>query len=120
MNKTRFLFLLCFLFIGICTSAQTSYVKGWVTDAKKIPIEYANVVLYDAVDTIRMVKAVTTDIKGRFGLSKIPYGSYRLQVSCMGYTSTHVRIDNLSEDIKDLQLMIQEQTVTLDETTVTA
>lgn len=120
MNKTRFLSLLCLLFIGICTSAQTSHVKGWVTDAKKTPIEYANVVLYDAVDTTRMVKAVTTDVKGHFGLSKIPHGSYRLQVSCMGYTSIHVRIDNLSEDIKDLQVVMREQAVALDETTVTA
>jgi len=86
MNKTRFLSLLCLLFVGICTNAQTAHVKGRVTDAKKTPIEYANVVLYDAADTTRMVKAVTTDVKGRFVLSKIPSGSYRLQVSCVGYT----------------------------------
>ncbi len=119
MNKTRFL-LLNFLLSGIFAHAQTSSIKGIVTDVKKVPVEYANVILYDATDSTEIVKAVTTDVKGRFGLSKIPYGSYRLQVSCIGYTSTHVRIDNLSEDIKDLQLMIQEQAVTLDETTVTA
>lgn len=51
MNKTRFL-LLHFLLLGIFAHAQTSYVKGIVTDAKKVPIEYANVVLYDAADII--------------------------------------------------------------------
>lgn len=119
MNRTHCLTLI-FLLVGIYAQAQTSSIKGIVTDIKKIPVEYANVVLYDAVDTTRMVKAVTTDVKGHFGLSKIPHGSYRLQVSCMGYTSIHVRIDNLSEDIKDLQVVMHEQAVALDETTVTA
>lgn len=56
MNKTRFL-LLNFLLSGIFAHAQTSYVKGIVMDARKVPIEYANVVLYDAADSTEIVKS---------------------------------------------------------------
>lgn len=119
MNKTRFL-LLNFLLSGIFAHAQTSYVKGIVMDARKVPIEYANVVLYDAADSTEIVKAVTTDRKGRFELLKISHGNYRLQASCVGYVAARIRIDNLVENIQDLQLVMQEKAVTLDETTVTA
>ena len=119
MNKTRFL-LSYFLLLGIFAHAQTSYVKGIVTDAKKAPIEYANIVLYDAADSTRIIKATTTDVKGRFELLRIAHGSYRLQASCVGYVAGNVRIDNFQEDIKDLSLVMQEQTVALGEATVTA
>lgn len=98
MNKTRFL-LLNFLLSGIFAHAQTSYVKGVVVDTRKIPIEYANVVLYDAADSTEIVKAVTTDRKGRFELLKISHGNYRLQASCVGYVAARIRIYNLVENI---------------------
>ena len=59
-------------------------------------------------------------MKGRFELSKIPHGSYRLYASCVGYVGTHIRIHNIQEHIKDLPIVLEEQTVALDETTVTA
>ena len=91
-----------------------------MTDVKTIPVEYANVILYDAADSTKIVKAATTDVKGRFELSKIPHGSYRLYASCVGYVGTHIRIHNFQEHIKDLPIVLEEQTVALDETTVTA
>ena len=36
--------------------AQTSSIKGIVTDVKTIPVEYANVILYDAADSTKIVK----------------------------------------------------------------
>ncbi len=119
MNRTRCLILISLL-VGMFAQAQTSSIKGIVTDVKTIPVEYANVILYDAADSTKIVKAATTDVKGRFELSKIPHGSYRLYASCVGYVGTHIRIHNIQEHIKDLPIVLEEQTVALDETTVTA
>lgn len=119
MNRTLCLTLI-FLLVGIYAQAQTSSIKGIVTDIKKTPVEYANVVLYDVSDSTKIVKATTTDVTGRFELSRIPHGSYRLQASCVGYMVASVRIKNLQEHIKDLQIVMTEQTVALGETTVTA
>lgn len=119
MSRLRCITLI-FLLVGMCARAQTSSIKGIVTDVKKIPVEYANIILYDSADSTRIVKATTTDVKGRFELSKIPHGNYRLHGSCVGYVGTHVRIDNLQEDIKDLHMEMLEQTVALGEATVTA
>ena len=119
MNRTRCLILISLL-VGMFAQAQTSSIKGIVTDVKTIPVEYANVILYDAADSTKIVKAATTDVKGRFELSKIPHGSYRLYASCVGYVGTHIRIHNYQEHIKDLPIVLEEQTVALDETTVTA
>lgn len=119
MNRTPCLTLI-FLLVGIYAQAQTSSIKGIVTNVKKIPVEYANVVLYDSSDSTKIVKATTTDVTGRFELSRIPHGSYRLQASCVGYVVASVRIKNLQEHIKDLQIVMAEQTVALGETTVTA
>ena len=119
MNRTRCLILISLL-VGMFAQAQTSSIKGIVTDVKTIPVEYANVILYDVVDSTKIVKAATTDVKGRFELSKIPHGSYRLYASCVGYVGTHIRIHNFQEHIKDLPIVLEEQTVALDETTVTA
>ena len=80
MNRTRCLILISLL-VGMFAQAQTSSIKGIVTDVKTIPVEYANVILYDAADSTKIVKAATTDVKGRFELSKIPHGSYRLYAS---------------------------------------
>lgn len=119
MNRTLCLTLI-FLLVGIYAQAQTSSIKGIVTDIKKVPVEYANVVLYDSSDSTKIVKATTTDVTGRFELSRIPHGSYRLQASCVGYMVASVHIKNLQEHIKDLQIVMTEQTVALGETTVTA
>ena len=51
MNRTRCLILISLL-VG----------KGIVTDVKTIPVEYANVILYDAADSTKIVKAATTDV----------------------------------------------------------
>lgn len=119
MNRTQYLILISLL-VGMCARAQTSSIKGIVTDVKKIPVEYANVILYNSADSTQIVKAATTDLKGRFELSKIPHGSYRLYASCVGYVGAHVPIDNLQEDIKDMYIVMAGQTIALDETTITA
>ncbi len=57
--------------------------------------------------TVLKSKAATTDVKGRFELSKIPHGSYRLYASCVGYVGTHIRIHNIQEHIKDLPIVLR-------------
>ena len=60
MNRTRCLILISLL-VGMFAQAQTSSIKGIVTDVKTIPVEYANVILYDAVGSnyLRFLMVVT-------------------------------------------------------------
>lgn len=56
MNRTRCLILISLL-VGMFAQAQTSSIKGIVTDVKTIPVEYANVILYDAADSTKNRKS---------------------------------------------------------------
>ena len=60
-------------------------VKGKVLDkSNDEPIGFVNVVLNNASDG-KMAKGAITDENGNFTLSDLPYGSYELKVSYVGY-----------------------------------
>ena len=69
-------------------SAQTSSitVSGVVNDQKtSTPLPYVNVILKTEQDTA-FVTGTFTDGDGRFTLSSIKPGNYRLEFSLIGYT----------------------------------
>jgi hypothetical protein len=82
--------------------AQTSVIKGIVTDIHQKPIFSENLLLHDFNDSTQIVKAASTDINGRFVLSQIPVGSYSLSTSCIGYDRIQIHIENLSQNINSL------------------
>jgi hypothetical protein len=72
-------------------------VKGVVRDAASSqPIEYANVVIYSARDSL-LVTGVITDATGKFTLKKIPDGKYYLLIQFMGYSKKFVPGITLNE-----------------------
>ena len=60
-----------------------------------------------------------TDIDGNFFLDKIQPGKYVIGISCLGYVTADVEVD-LSKDIENLKIILQESSLALDEVVVTA
>ena len=64
-------------------------VKGMVYDQKsKLPIEYATIALYSAVDS-SLVTGTITDPGGNFQATKIAEGTYYMVVNFLGYEELH-------------------------------
>jgi len=73
--------------------AGTGQLRGNVQDAAtQKPVEYATVILLPATGTAP-VASTTCDDQGRFELKKLPAGTYRLQLSFVGYAP---RIENVT------------------------
>lgn len=71
---------------SFCNEALTQTIKGTVTDAVVGgPVTGATVVLLNSEPRI----GVTTDINGRFELSKVPLGRQSVEISFVGY---HTRV----------------------------
>ncbi len=63
----------------------TGMIMGGVVDsAARIPIPYANVLIYPlAGDSI--ITGAASDTLGNFSLNDVPFGQYRLRITFMGY-----------------------------------
>ena len=80
----RFYLLILFVCYTALAAAQ-GVVKGKVLDkSNDEPIGFVNVVLANASDG-KMAKGAITDENGSFTLTDLPYGSYELKVSYVGY-----------------------------------
>ena len=55
-----------------------------IDDANKLPVEYANIVLYSVKDS-SVVSGIIADSKGTFKMEKLPFGRYYAEVSFIGY-----------------------------------
>jgi ferric enterobactin receptor len=99
-----------------------SKITGYVIDsAATIAVEYANIALINK-DTKKTVDGTMADEKGKFSLTKIAAGNYKLLISFIGFESKVV--ENITvEKGKDIDLgVIKMTTLTkmLDGVTVTA
>ena len=92
---------LSLLLVAITFSAQTQNspskgngkITGVVTDAtSKQPVEFATVALAD-LKSDKPINGAVCDDKGKFVITKIPYGTYRLIISFIGYEN--VTIENV-------------------------
>jgi len=110
-KKTKFVIVLMCLLLGFTqwTVAQNNVVKGRVTDASGEAVIGANVVQkgFSNVGT-------ATDEKGNFSLS-VP-GNATLVISCIGYATQEVKVNNQT----NLTVQLSEGNQTLDEVVVVA
>ncbi|MEG1546834.1 MAG: carboxypeptidase-like regulatory domain-containing protein, partial [Bacteroides sp.] len=109
-------FLIGIILVGICVSGYAlpemlGVVKGKVIDAKtKVALDYVNVSVTKKGST-ELIRGTITDQTGSFFLDNIPYGSYTVSISYIGYktlekgitlTSTakfaNMHVVSLSED----------------------
>ncbi|MBL7793150.1 MAG: TonB-dependent receptor [Saprospiraceae bacterium] len=86
MTKILTSIVLFCLFSVISLSAQTDagQITGKVTDDKNAPVAFANVLLFNAVDST-LVKAEYTTEEGNYQFSQVPEGRFRIAVSYVGY-----------------------------------
>ena len=90
--------LLC-LFVLLCTcvcaqpgTATGGGVSGQLLDeATGEPIGFANVAVYSGADSL--IAGGTTDLDGRFELTGIPYGRYRVEMSFLGYGTRDMEVE---------------------------
>ena len=66
-------------------AAGNAIITGIVVDKKtQTPIEYANIILYNQLDST-MINGTITNPKGKFVLSKLPYGNFYIVIDYIGY-----------------------------------
>ncbi|MEM9685904.1 MAG: outer membrane beta-barrel family protein [Bacteroidota bacterium] len=95
--------------------AQDYTVSGKVVSKEGIPIPYADVVLQDK-DAV-VVKWAVTDDTGKYTIENVKSASYGLKVSIFGYTTKTIEI-NVTTDISEQLVTLEEETVALDEVVV--
>ena len=118
-RQTIFLMTALFLLTGTSLKAQSFHIKGEVADSKQEAIAGASVQLYSEKDTLHAISAVVTNNKGHFAFAKLPAGDYHIRTSFIGYKGSSLQIDNLSSNINGLKIVLHEESIQLDEATVT-
>lgn len=86
------------------------------------PVEYANIILTDTL-TKAMVTGIVSDSNGYFKMSNIPFGTYFVEYSFIGYEKQRTKAITLSRkhprtDLGDLNLNLS--AISMNEVTVTA
>ena len=114
-SKSPALALLLFFLVNFSGYSQdtsnspTGTVSGKVVDSvRQTPIEYANIVLYNAQDSTQATGTATND-QGSFQITRIRPGSYYLGLYFMGYkpkltAAFKVATPNLDNDLEVIAL----------------
>jgi len=92
------------LISGIKTQAKDTRgsIRGSIVCQKtKEPIAFANISLTDTTDQI--ISGTVSNKNGNFTLQPIPFGTYHLNISCLGYKTVEKKLE-LSENISSLEL----------------
>ena len=110
----RLLSIIILILAASATASAAGFrVRGRVTDAQGEPLPGAVVHLDE-----NYLWAVA-DAKGNFVLESVEAGSYRMETECLGY-ATDTRTLRVSKAVDDLVIVLQEQTLALQEVVVTA
>lgn len=98
-------------------------ITGTIMDAtQNKPVEFATVALLDP-KTEKIVGGTTTSESGKFTISGVDEGSYRIVVSFIGYENKTINNVNVGSDGKDVVMgvvQLQTDSRTLNEVVVTA
>src|SRR5690606_17234188 len=92
MKKYGFLivFLLCGLVVFAQTNKEVGNVSGSVKDESTGEIiDFAGVSIYK-IESENAVKNFMTDIEGKFSFNDLPYGTYKIKASFMGYQAKSI------------------------------
>jgi hypothetical protein len=109
--------LLCSIIGGV--SAQNIELKGLVREAgTNEALAFVNVVLQTS-DSAFVTGAVSGD-DGRFAISNVKPGDYRLAFSYIGYATQYIALEGLKASIDIPDILMEENVVGLDAVTVTA
>src|ERR1051326_3075207 len=116
MNQKTFTQIIFFTVLWLCFTsitalAQNGNIKGNVQDQKNQPIPYATVQLEG-----NQIGA-STDDDGNYTIQNVPYGSYTLMVSYVGY-KTFSQSVNVNTPEVQLNIVLQSDYIGLNEVVV--
>ena len=98
INKLLILFLFVCTFSNLSAQKQPKgTITGIVVDNQsKQPIEFANVVIQSESDNTQ-ISGTVTDAKGKFSLTKIAYGKYKIVYSFIGFEQQETSLFTINE-----------------------
>jgi hypothetical protein len=118
--------VLCILVLQAFAFAQpfsSGSIAGTLADeTTRRPLEFVNVVLLRSPDST-IVTGSVSDKLGRFELTSVPFGNYRIQFRLLGYTERVSRPLTLSAERERIDvgtILLAETTVNLDEVLITS
>lgn len=116
------LIVFCLLVLSAALCHAQGSVRGKVVDtATGSSMPFVNIAVYDKA-TQKFIKGAISDEKGLFYVTGLPYGSYTIKLSYMGYTELNrdftLEVEHKHTNLKVINLT--EDSQTLDEVTVTA
>lgn len=118
----KIFFMMCLLITStLCVFAQSGTVKGKVADkSTDESFPYVTVVVKDATGE-KTIDGGVTDIEGDFKVGGLPFGSYQLEVSYVGYKTLTRKFTLTSAKPTHVfhKLYLQEDATMLKEVTVT-
>jgi len=113
MNIRKIITLSLLLSYFIPNFAQTGSISGSIT-AEGETLEYATISIIDSDF------GTTTNLKGNYNIEEIPFGSYELTASYIGYESVNEKITLSSDNPNlDLDFLLTEKQLILDAVVVT-
>ncbi len=117
----RCIYLLVCWLCGSMALASNYAIRGRVIHQESgVPIEMATVRLFSYADgDSTMVQGVQTDMEGRFLLSNIAVGKYRLLVSSVGFTERQVNVIVQDSEVHMRPIRLAEEVQRLGEVQVT-
>lgn len=83
MMKKFAIYLVC-IFLSVGLNAQVQNLSGHVFNSESKPVEYATVALLQPQDSTLAFFAIT-DAEGAFSIKSVKAGTYRLQISFIGF-----------------------------------
>lgn len=111
IRKLQFSLLALFILVPCVLQAQTGTLSGVITDERtdeRLP--GVNILVQE------LARGAATNIDGEYSIENIPYGSYNLRITFVGYRTTTRQVDidspntelniQLSEDVLGLQEII--------------
>jgi hypothetical protein len=115
----KHLLFFLFPFLAGSISLQAIDIKGRIIGVEdKNPVEFVTVVLLKSDSTY--VSGSQTDISSNFSITgQFAKQDYLLKISCVGYKTSYIKINNLSADIHLGDIGLEEETKALGEVTVT-
>ena len=110
----RGIYIIIFLFFTVGLWGQTYKVSGKVLEKqKREAVGYATVAVEGSgIGTI-------TDEKGFYVIENLQPGTYKFKIQCLGFADASFTV-NVKHDVKGIITMLSEQSLALDEVTVTA
>lgn len=100
-------------------TAMAYTVSGRVIDDQGEPLTGTTVRLVTATKTEKQIKGATSDVNGRFSLTDVPDGAYRLKITYISYNPAEVPVTVKGANVNKGDIRLSEEATTLKEAVVT-